>query len=936
MENRNKVLGINKKVVNCFHRIMLIAILHNTIIAPSQNLILAYKNYKEPNIYAGSSFKDEKDLSAKGNTTDKATAKQKVTNYSNSNFGVKKAIGYSLNSDIKYGVIGVSNSSPLDDAKDNLFKFYIKELPFNSKVFLTYELYGVQDYNGVSRSINDRPAIGGYIVKNQMGWTAQREEINAKWLTLGENKVMFGIPKGANYQYQVKNVRLEFNTNASKDINVSLVVNSSDVNYIKDNQLYVKGFLRNYNTDTKVFIEETPLTFMNGEFEGFLKLTEDVKNRKFAMIKAFDSKGLLGQHLVQLDYLLDADKIYAPEKNFEQITSLVKAKKNTVLEADGASIIISDSALMEDKEICISKLRNIDIAPMSSGMVNVTKGGYGYRFLPDGTTFKKPIAIAIEYDENLIPKGHNANEIKTFYFNTQSKTWVAVERDSINKDNKTIISLTNHFTDYVNGIIQTPESPETAGFTPTTMNDIKAVDPSSEMTIISPPEVSQKGDANVGYPIKIPSGRNRMQPQLSIEYNSEVGNGWLGQGWNLSTPAITIDTKWGTPTFDAGHESEIYSMNGEQLMYPKQNGQDWMPNRHYDVAGAPAGTYNTQPINRVADLQFTPRKQGNFAKIERLGNATTDYYWKVTSTNGTINWYGGKNGVIPNAVIKNANRDIVHWALYMTEDVFGNTVKYEYTNTTLDSQSGQNANLNGGTIFNISNIKYTGFNDTDYKYEVIFNSTNNIRPDVSINARVGLKQITPYFLNTIVVKKIDSSLPIRKYLLDIGQGKFNKGQLNSISELDKNETLFYKHTFDYYDDIKTNGPDIYFSDGVEQDICGTEVTPCLDSDNDKVCDEIDSCPSIPGPASNNGCPEQSSNCFSITLPKGYIFNECLINGVYVKINGQQLLGGPFFSIAEIVSAMQQQHPITTFDSATNVLTISNTTQTYISFLVYTD
>ena len=286
------------------------------------------------------------------------------------------------------------------------------------------------------------------------------------------------------------------------------------------------------------------------------------------------------------------------------------------------------------------------------------------------------------------------------------------------------------------------------------MNDIKAVDPSSEMTLISPPEVSQKGDANISYPIKIPAGRKGMQPQIAIQYNNEGGNGWLGQGWNISTPSVSIDTKWGVPTFNPTEESEIYSINGEQLMYPKRNGADWMPNRHYDVAGAPAGTYNTQAIPRTANIQFTPRKQAGFAKIERLGNATTNYYWKVTNTDGSINWYGGKSAVEPNAVIKNTKGDIVHWALYMTQDVFGNCVKYEYDNNILPTQSGQNENLSGGIIFHIKNIKYTGFNDADYKYEVIFNSSNTIRQDVSINARLGVKQIEPYFLDNIIVKKL--------------------------------------------------------------------------------------------------------------------------------------------------------------------------------------
>ncbi len=810
MENRKTIFGVNRKVVLFFHRLMLIVMLHATVVAPSQTLINdCYFPRKIKSYYAGSYSST---ISNNGTNTNVSSfnplllAKKYRSTSSSTNTNLipnnNLSNSYFINADINEGIIGVSNTNPLDDAKDNLFKFYIKNLPIqNFRTYLTYELYGVQDCNGVSRSINNRQATGGYIVKNQKGWTSQKEEINIEWLRLGENQIMFSIPKGANYQYQIKNIKLEFEINKSNNILPSLVVNNTSLNYIKENQLYVKGFLRNCNSDVKVYFDGTPLNLIKGEFEGFLKLTDALKNQKFVMVKALDSKGLLGQELISLDNLLEADKFFIPEENFNPTVNFVKARTNEFIKTEGASIKINDSALVENKEISISKIRNIDIAPMSSGLVNVTQGGYGYRFLPDGTKFNKSVALEIAYDEDLIPKGHNANEIKTFYFNTKTKAWTPIERDTINKIDKTITSLTNHFTDYINGIIQTPESPETAGFTPTMMNDIKAVDPSSEMTLISPPEVSQKGDANVSYPIKIPAGRKGLQPQIAIQYNNEGGNGWLGQGWNISMPSVSIDTKWGVPTFNPTEESEIYTLNGEQLMYPKQNGADWMPNRHYDVAGAPVGTYNTSPINRIPNLQFTPRKQAGFAIIERLGDATSNYHWKVTNADGTINWYGGKDDVESNAVIRNDHGDIVHWGLFMTQDVYGNNVKYLYDNSIIPTQSGQNENLNGGVIFHIQNIQYTGFNNADYKYEVVFNSTNTVRQDVSINARLGLKQIEPYFLDNIVVKKVGVTELIRKYKLNIGYGTFNKGQLKSVSELDKDDNIFYTHTFEYYDDV---------------------------------------------------------------------------------------------------------------------------------------
>jgi hypothetical protein len=942
MENRKRILGIKRNVVVLAHKIMLVTILHSSFIASSQTMIIDYFNTTTPLRYKGSSlinYTSSNNSSIPSQPV--ALSNNSIPNtryFTNQNSAkiVEPKIDFSnyvVSSDIKQGLIGVTKEHPLDDVSDNLFKFYLNQLPQSqAKIYISYELFGVQDVNAVSRSINERLATGGYIVKQQLGWSIQKEEINKDWLRQGENKIMFSIPKGADYQYQIKNLKIEVETVKENAVLPKLVLNSPVISFIKDNQLYVKGFIRDtFSMDTKVYIEDQLLTFKEGEFEGFITLTEALKSRKFVVIKAQDSKGLIGQELLSFDILNEADKLFPIETTSDKVYSIFKANQKSTLQTDGASITIKDSALSVDKELNIIRLRAIDIAPMGSGMINVTRGGYGYRFLPDGTTFQKPVSIAIGYDEKLLPSGYTPKDIKTFYFNTNSKSWVAIERDTINEKDKIISAWTTHFTDYINGIIQSPESPETAGFTPTMMNDIKAADPSSEMTIMSPPEVSQKGDANVSYPIKIPAGRKGMQPQIAVQYSNEGGNGWLGQGWNLTIPAITIDTRWGVPLLDPINESEIYSLGGEQLMYPKmestvagQSAVDWMPNRHHEVVTAGDTSVDpklsTTPQLRTYQLvnnvkMFTPRKQGSFARIERLGTDTKSYYWKVTSTDGTINWYGGKMAsdiTTGNAVIKNAGGDIVHWGLFMTEDVYGNNVKYEYVNDTIADAnlSESNMNLKGGIIFQIKTIYYTGTNNDLGKYQVQFNTNKptealptSLRNDITINARLGVKQIEPYLLDNIIVKEVNPDKNIRKYQFNYGQGKFLKSRLTSIYEYDSNfastdpnnPPKFNTHKFEYYNDITSEGVDTYFSSGVEQAICTEETTPpCPDIDNDGICDKDDTClppcPDIDHDGTQDGtvCTtpiSQSNNLFSQTLGTGIVqitYNDTSKKSVTIK------------------------------------------------------
>lgn len=829
LNNHNTKNAVAKKII---YNVMLLTMLHSSFVAPAQNMLQAYFNKKEGLHYKGfrEFQKENTPVLAEQGDTDRAHEGEGRSEVEK-NPAIKKLplVANNLNvmmADIGHGYIGITKTNLLDDVKDNIFTVMVSQLPNeHTKVFLTYELYGVSDYLGVSRSINDRMATGGHIIKKQSHWTLQREEIDPSWLNVGENKIMFSIPAGAMLQYQVKNLKIEFDKNENKSVLPLLVTSNSNIYYVKDNKLYVKGFLRNLvSKDASVFIENSKITLHDGEFEGFLELTNDLKQRKFAILKAVDSNGLLGQEVLNLDTLKDGDALYSFERFSETATLLLDVKKGGFLKTDGASITIKDSALVANKELQLTHLRRVDVAPMASGMINVTKGGSAYRFLPDGIKFNKRVSISIAYDEKLIPNGYTSKDIKTFYFNTNSKSWIAVVKDSVNEKDKTIVSHTDHFTDYINGIIQSPESPETAGFTPTMMNGIQAADPSAEITLISPPSVSQTGEANISYPIKIPTGRNGMQPNVNLTYNSDSGSGWLGQGWSINVPFISIDTKWGSPAIDNINETVIYTLGGEQLMYPKFKNADnifvdWMPNRQYDSTATAISTAPRPKIDAV-DAKFTPRKQGSYAKIERLGSSPSTYYWKVTNTDGTISWYGGKTGVIDNAVLKNSFNQIVYWSLYMTEDIHTNNIKYTYSKTvTASNLTGDKASLSSGTIYNIDKINYTGFDNTTGLYEIYFKRSpfTILRTDATINARLGIKMIDPCKLEEIIIRRTGSSSMIRKYTFSLKQGEFQKTLLDNVAEFTSNDTEFYRHTFDYYNDVrKSAGDDLVLFDRAYQ------------------------------------------------------------------------------------------------------------------------
>src|SRR5215203_469527 len=58
------------------------------------------------------------------------------------------------------------------------------------------------------------------------------------------------------------------------------------------------------------------------------------------------------------------------------------------------------------------------------------------------------------------------------------------------------------------------------------------------------------GTGSMTVPIPTSPGRSGFTPQLSLSYDSGLGNGPFGFGWSLSLPSITRKTDKGLPTYD--------------------------------------------------------------------------------------------------------------------------------------------------------------------------------------------------------------------------------------------------------------------------------------------------------------------------------------------------------------------------------------------------
>ena len=212
--------------------------------------------------------------------------------------------------------------------------------------------------------------------------------------------------------------------------------------------------------------------------------------------------------------------------------------------------------------------------------MNMTAAAAGYRLLPGGEHFLPCAELRVAYDPGRLPRGCTPDDIYTSYYDTAALAWVRLERVAVDTAGHEIVSLTTHFTDFVNELLKAPEMPETRAFVPTMMSGLETANPLEGMTLMQPPAPSQSGEAQLNYPLDIPAGRNGMQPNLTLTYNSGGGGGWLGLGWDIPIPSITIDTRWGVPRYDPRKESEVYLYKGEQLVaMDKQGDFRQMPHR---------------------------------------------------------------------------------------------------------------------------------------------------------------------------------------------------------------------------------------------------------------------------------------------------------------------------------------------------------------------
>jgi hypothetical protein len=375
-------------------------------------------------------------------------------------------------------------------------------------------------------------------------------------------------------------------------------------------------------------------------------------------------------------------------------------------------------------------------------------------------------------------------------------------------------------------------------------------DPTEGLAMVEPPDASSDGGAHLSYPLLIPKGRG-IAPDLSLEYDSGGGNGWVGQGWDLSVGDISVDTQWGAPHFNSSFESETYAIDGAMLI-PNALGATWESRIHGD----------RQDYTRQVETEYEQIIRHE-VKDGANWEGPKGYFWEVHDKGGNVYWYGGQpdqggpdgynlldgdpnNDLTPaidrSAIVTDENGNGVSWLLSAQRDVGVNLIRYHYTTlyyvfgaagwTAVSSCTPSSSVLCARHTY-LSSIDYTEAADAaaapngDAQYEIRFVLESQLSPrplvrlDPIVDGMGGYVDLSDDRLAQVDVYTGDYTVTgtdadgnetraprvydkrVVSYQLHYKTGPFGKTLLQSISQVGSDGATAATHEFTYYDRVSS-------------------------------------------------------------------------------------------------------------------------------------
>lgn len=203
------------------------------------------------------------------------------------------------------------------------------------------------------------------------------------------------------------------------------------------------------------------------------------------------------------------------------------------------------------------------------------------------------------------------------------------------------------------------------------------------------------GTLSFQVPIFMTEGRHKLQPTLSLSYNSGSGNSPYGTGWNVALPSISRKTSTNIPRYNGlptyRDEEDVFILSGYEDLVP---------------AVADDGKVKLRTEGDYKITTYHPRTESAFARIERWKDNDSTF-WKVTNRENQTSVFGYNS----ESQIFNPDRpeDIFQWNIAFQYDDRGNVIVYNYKRENEKNQPNGifERNRNAFTQLYVESIKYT-------------------------------------------------------------------------------------------------------------------------------------------------------------------------------------------------------------------------------------
>ncbi|WP_404653233.1 SpvB/TcaC N-terminal domain-containing protein [Bradyrhizobium sp. USDA 336] len=397
----------------------------------------------------------------------------------------------------------------------------------------------------------------------------------------------------------------------------------------------------------------------------------------------------------------------------------------SVARSSGAHVASVDAAI--DVLVACEQKSSID-----ARILNLTVGCAAFRLLSNA-----PVRIGVPYDTSLLPDGFGESDVRLFKEAGAKLADAMTPIDAyLDRDNKTTVTtLSEQSGRFIAGVLRPGERPEKAPSAVSTdrLKAFRRADPLRGVPRLAQPQVNSSGDLRLNYPLDLPGVRETLQPRISIDYSAQSGSGNIANGWSLTVPTITVETRWGVPIYDVRHETETYLFNGEQMVpeagdafVDAQAGSavvgEGIPSREHDALDRRAAGLNLVPQpHRTTHLRprktgkshFVLRRDEGLWRFVRHGDGPSHYWWEAWQENpagdvARVMYFGRAPGRIAGAIddvdlrqdlmqgvvrahldlgpkvgLAAAGRAISKWGLTREKDAFGNIVDYDWVATCL-------------------------------------------------------------------------------------------------------------------------------------------------------------------------------------------------------------------------------------------------------------